>query len=223
MDTIVHPSKWLHMIFKAIPVVVSIGRVPMNDLLTVNVNADVRHQWIWTAAELDSLAWAVGDSAWRLSLPGPVIWRSFSCQGDVAGAMEFLDFTRRRGDDGMDHPCGWPHFCGRLSVGVDLGFPDPLVRESEGHLMLDLVLSDVVEGGSMSLLGMAVGDTLGQTCAPSNPHDSSEWMETTAWKSTCRAGWFGHNLDHRMLASRQRRHFASEHDVVRSGERSEPT
>ena len=41
----------------------------MNDLLTVNVNADVRHQWIWTAAELDSLAWAVGDSAWRLSLP----------------------------------------------------------------------------------------------------------------------------------------------------------
>ena len=43
--------------------------VPMNDLANTTLEDQTRHQWLWSAAELDSLGWAVGDTAWRMSLP----------------------------------------------------------------------------------------------------------------------------------------------------------
>lgn len=143
--------------------------VPMNNLLTVDVDSDVRHQWVWTAAELDLIAWAPGDSAWRMSLPRA---------GDLGAASVGRATLRARWSssaslDGMV-TSGWTTLVDAPIAVADfesewaLDFLSPLVRESEGNLMLDLVLSDVVGGGSMSLLGMAVEDTLGQTCAPSN-------------------------------------------------------
>ena len=170
VDTIVHPLQVASHDFQGNSELWSqLAGVPMNDLLTVNVNADVRHQWVWTAAELDSLAWAVGDSAWRLSLPRA---------GDLGAASAGRATLRARWSasaslDGVV-TSGWTTLVdGPIAVADfqsewTLDFLDPLVREGEGHLMLDLVLSNVEADGSLALLGMAVGDTLGQTCAPSN-------------------------------------------------------
>ena len=143
----------------------------MNDPLTVNVMEDVRHQWIWTSAELDSLSWAVGDSAWRLALLRA---------GDLGAAFVGRATLRARWSEFSSLTnivtSGWSTLVdGPISVSDmqaewHLDFLNPLVRPSEGHLMLDMVFSDVeVEADeSLSLLGMVVGDTLGQTCVGSS-------------------------------------------------------
>ena len=144
--------------------------VPMNDLANTTLEDQTRHQWLWSAAELDSLGWAVGDTAWRMSLPRAGNLGASS----VDRATLRVRWTATTALGGIV-TTGWTTLAdGPLAVGDmawswDLDFGQPLTREADMNLMVDLALDgvNVAEGSGLSVQTFLVPDTLSQMCDPS--------------------------------------------------------
>ena len=144
--------------------------VPMNDLTNTTLEDQTRHQWLWSAAELDSLGWAVGDTAWRMSLPRAGNLGASS----VDRATLRVRWTATTALGGIV-TTGWTTLAdGPLAVGDmawswDVDFGQPLTREADMNLMVDLALDgvNVAEGSGLSVQTFLVPDTLSQMCDPS--------------------------------------------------------
>ena len=144
--------------------------VPMNDLANTTLEDQTRHQWLWSAAELDSLGWAVGDTAWRMSLPRAGNLGASS----VDRATLRVRWTATTALGGIV-TTGWTTLAdGPLSVGDmawswDVDFGQPLTREADMNLMVDLALDgvNVAEGNGLNVQTFLVPDTLSQMCDPS--------------------------------------------------------
>ena len=142
--------------------------LPMEESAEVLLDDQVRHQWMWTTTELDSMGWVEGDSAWRMSLPRA---------GNLAASSVSRVTLRARWTESSSLESmvtsGWttlvdgPVSVGDMAWAWDLEFLSPLVREGEGNLLLDLVLDDinVPNGDALNLEGMTVPDSLSQRCA----------------------------------------------------------
>ena len=138
------------------------------DNVDVNLEGQRRHQWIWTAEELDSLGWATGDTAWRMSLP-----RAGNLAASSVGRLTLrARWTATSSLEGMV-TSGWttlvdgPAAVGDMAWAWDLDFLSPLVREAEGSLILDLVLDDVNVQNDMglNLQGTVAADSMAHMCA----------------------------------------------------------
>ena len=146
--------------------------LPANDLLNMALAEDVRHQWLWTASELDALGWESGNVAWRLSLPRAGNLSAAS----VARATLRARWTSTSALDGIV-TSGWltlvdgPVSVQDMEVAWDLDFTQSLIREEGMNLMLDLAFDGVNAGSveDVSLLALEVEDTLAQTCSPLVP------------------------------------------------------
>ena len=144
--------------------------VPMNDLANTTLEDQTRHQWLWSAAELDSLGWAVGDTAWRMSLPRAGNLGASS----VDRATLRIRWTATTALGGIV-TTGWTTLAdGPLAVGDmawswDMDFGQPLAREADMNLMVDLALDgvNVAEGSGLNVQTFLVPDTLSQMCDPS--------------------------------------------------------
>ncbi len=144
--------------------------VPMNDLANTTLEDQTRHQWLWSAAELDSLGWAVGDTAWRMSLPRAGNLGASS----VDRATLRVRWTATTALGGIV-TTGWTTLAdGPLAVGDmawswDMDFGQPLAREADMNLMVDLALDgvNVAEGSGLNVQTFLVPDTLSQMCDPS--------------------------------------------------------
>ena len=128
--------------------------VPMNDLANTTLEDQTRHQWLWSAAELDSLGWAVGDTAWRMSLPRAGNLGASS----VDRATLRVRWTATTALGGIV-TTGWTTLAdGPLAVGDmawswDVDFGQPLTREADMNLMVDVALDgvNVAEGSGLSV------------------------------------------------------------------------
>ena len=144
--------------------------VPMNDLASTTLEDQVRHQWLWSAEELDSLGWLVGDSAWRMSLPRAGNLGTSS----VDRATLRVRWTSTTALSGVV-TSGWttladgPLAVGDMSPSWDVDFGQPLTREADMNLLVDLALDgvNVSEGSGLDIQTFIVPDTLAQTCDPS--------------------------------------------------------
>ena len=144
--------------------------VPMNDLANTTLEDQTRHQWLWSAAELDSLGWLVGDSAWRMSLPRAGNLGAAS----VDRATLRVRWTATTALSGVV-TSGWttladgPLAVGDMSWSWDVDFGQPLTREADMNLLVDLALDgvNVSEGSGLDIQTFIVPDTLAQTCDPS--------------------------------------------------------
>ena len=144
--------------------------VPMNDLASTTLEDQVRHQWLWSAEELDSLGWLVGDSAWRMSLPRAGNLGAAS----VDRATLRVRWTSTTALSGVV-TSGWttladgPLAVGDMSPSWDVDFGQPLTREADMNLLVDLALDgvNVSEGSGLDIQTFIVPDTLAQTCDPS--------------------------------------------------------
>ena len=144
--------------------------VPMNDLASTTLEDQVRHQWLWSAEELDSLGWLVGDSAWRMSLPRAGNLGAAS----VDRATLRIRWTSTTALSGVV-TSGWttladgPLAVGDMSPSWDVDFGQPLTREADMNLLVDLALDgvNVSEGSGLDIQTFIVPDTLAQTCDPS--------------------------------------------------------
>ena len=80
-----------------------------------------------------------------------------------------------------------------MSPSWDVDFGQPLTREADMNLLVDLALDgvNVSEGSGLDIQAFIVPDTLAQTCDYRPPPllNSCAWMETTAWKSTQSHCW----------------------------------
>ena len=122
----------------------SLAGQPANDVLSTTLQDQVRHQWMWTEAELDSLGWSVGDSAWRLSLP-----RAGNLSASSVSRMTLrVRWTSTESLQGMV-TAGWttladgPIAVGDMAWAWDVDFAMPWVREENMNLLLDLALDGV--------------------------------------------------------------------------------
>lgn len=150
----------------------SLAGQPANDVLSTTLQDQVRHQWMWTEAELDSLGWSVGDSAWRLSLP-----RAGNLSASSVSRLTLrARWTSTESLQGVVRT-GWttladgPVAVGDMAWAWDVDFAMPWVREENMNLLLDLALDgvDVENGNGLNLQAFEVADTLAQTCDPAAP------------------------------------------------------
>jgi hypothetical protein len=146
--------------------------VPSGELLSTPLADGVRHQWLWTAEELDAIGWEAGNVAWRMSLPRAGDLGASS----VARATLRARWTSTTALDGI-LTTGWltlvdgPASVSNMEAFWALDFVQALIREEGMNLVLDLAL-DGVESGStsdLSVLASQVADSLAQTCSPSAP------------------------------------------------------
>ena len=145
--------------------------VPMNDLANTALEDQTRHQWLWSAAELDSLGWAVGDTAWRMSLPragnlgaSSVDRATLRVRWTATTALEGIVTT------GWTTLADGPIVVGDMAWSWDVDFGQPLPREADMNLMVDLALDgvNVAEGTGLNVQTFLVPDTLSQMCNPSS-------------------------------------------------------
>ena len=138
----------------------------------------VRHQWLWTSEELDSMAWGVDEEAWRLELP-----RSGNLSASsIARATLRARWTSANMLDGMVSS-GWfqlvdaPLEVGDFEGTLTFDFGQPLIREEGMNLLLDLVVEGVDADGESSLHVEVspVADTLALKCNP-NASDASNFV-----------------------------------------------
>ena len=135
------------------------------------LEGQTRHQWLWSAAELNDLGWMPGDSAWRMSLPRA----GNLAASEVARLTLRARWTSVEALSGMV-TSGWttlvdgPVSVGDMAGSWDLDFLQPLVREPGMNLLLDVALDGVTmgEGTGLDVQAFNVADSLTQFCEPSS-------------------------------------------------------
>ncbi|MGB2423880.1 MAG: LamG-like jellyroll fold domain-containing protein, partial [Flavobacteriales bacterium] len=145
---------------------------PSTELLSSALGDGVRHQWLWTADELDALGWENGNVAWRMSLPRAGNLSAAS----VARATLRARWTTATALDGIV-TSGWltlvdgPVAANDMQWAWELDFVQALTREEGMNLLLDLSLDGVVsgQGEEVAIQAFEVADTLAQTCNPLAP------------------------------------------------------
>ena len=94
----------------------------MNDLSLTTLEDQVRHQWLWSAEELDSLGWFVGDSAWRMSLPRAGNLSAASVDRATLRVRWTSTGLEWRGDFWLDDLADGPLAVGDMSPSWDVDF-----------------------------------------------------------------------------------------------------
>ena len=146
---------------------------PAGEWTEVGLADGVRHQWLWTASDLDAMGWENGGVAWRMSLPRAGNLAASS----VARVTLRARWTSTTALEGMV-TTGWqtlvdgPVSVSDMAWAWDLDFVQSLIREEGMNLMLDLALEGVEtgEGDALLIQGLGVADTLAQTCDPTAPN-----------------------------------------------------
>ena len=179
-DTVLHGLEQVIHAWENAPAMwSSVAGVPQSELVTAEAEEGVRHQWMWHASELDSLGWAVGDSAWRWVLP-----RAGQLNASSVGRLTLrARWTDTAALEGM-LTSGWTTLVdGPASVADFMGewhldFNQPWVRPETGNLVLDLVLEEVEgpTGSALEWLGHLGADSLGQTCHPAAA-GAAQWVD----------------------------------------------
>ncbi len=172
-DTIIRVLQTAHHEFEGGSDIWSeLAGVPSNEVLSSALGDGVRHQWLWTADELDALGWENGNVAWRMSLPRAGNLSAAS----VARATLRARWTTAAALDGIV-TSGWltlvdgPVAVNDMQWAWDLDFVQALTREEGMNLLLDLSLDGVDSGSGeeVAIQAFEVADTLAQTCSPLAP------------------------------------------------------
>ncbi len=172
-DTVIHVLQTAHHEFEGGSDTWSeLAGVPSNEVLSSALGDGVRHQWLWTADELDALGWENGNVAWRMSLPRAGNLSAAS----VARATLRARWTTAAALDGIV-TSGWltlvdgPVAVNDMQWAWDLDFVQALTREEGMNLLLDLSLDGVDSGSGeeVAIQAFEVADTLAQTCSPLAP------------------------------------------------------